>query len=527
MKKLLILFIFAIVFIGCGKSDESEVVPVVEAPELPDVSIVDVSNESDWDYWVVTKGDYFLVKGENEKAQVASYYNSTEDKSYTMIFNDDGKLNILQVEGFTFLFKHYYDNKVDIGLYEPTGEFQVFEKVELEGSVDGVFSEQNASKTAGVSKLKSSSQWQEMINDVARAAKYVGCAASLVTAAGTGPLGTALAVVSCGSLAADITLSFVEKSNPDSILTTTVEFVATYFNGIDLGVTWSACATLNYFNCIVGLLSETSEKVKSDQELINELIDENPNLYAYNRGFTFRVYPGIIPNGMDFGELEVVGNNTSRRFLTITNKTKEEITIDGFELPEGFTSEWSGGKIGPNEDKNVFLNFDPIRAGNFSGTVKVLSSYVHVDNEIEVKAIGINPLLGNWSASLYAGWSMGQTYPNGSREGCPNLVHSMVGVKSVNYNFKENLELIRTKNNIYLYNDYINWNREDCTYDYINVVDYSDISTGYWSYEFIDDSSFRQFNSFVSYEVQFEVVGTDILKFYYNGTVTHEFIKVN
>ena len=53
---------------------------------LPDISIVNVSEESNWNYWVVGPEDYFYVAENNSIPQTVLFRSSENNKDISIIF---------------------------------------------------------------------------------------------------------------------------------------------------------------------------------------------------------------------------------------------------------------------------------------------------------------------------------------------------------------------------------------------------------------------------------------------------------
>jgi len=540
MKKLFVLFVFALFINGCGKSDDPVIEEeIIEVPELPEVSIVDVSGDSEWDYWVVTKGDYFFIKEENGEPNAIYYYNSTVKKDYTMFFNDDGKVDRLQVEGYTFLFKNYHNNLVDIAAILPDGQYEIIENIELSEEHDGIFSRPIAETKGSINLSKSLDTQANVLKAAARAAGAVGCAVSTFSAIASAGLAAAIAVpaaiVSCGMVATAFTIDYVNIMNSiggDQILVDSkLEFVNKY--GSRVSVVLSCGSGLggnpvDVVSCIADIASLSFDKAADDRTTILEIRNSIPTIQLFYEGYVFTVRSGLpgISGGFGFGEANI--GETVRKFFVIQNKLPGTIHIEGIELPLGYTAEWTNGDIGAYGEKNVFVNFSPPSAGDLSGTIKVLSSYPNVSNDIGVDGIGINRFIGTWKATEYDGYSVGTTYDTvwyGTK--CPNTIVADRGVKSAVETFGDNnVNFDMT----YMHRNYdfqgANFNVTPCTYTSIIYIEsdghqsdtYSYLivngntiiksgGKGWWSgsftYEFIDSNTLR---------LSSEKTGTYILK---------------
>jgi hypothetical protein len=127
MKKNISFFIvtsFIIVF-GCKKEEEQK-------PELPDLSIVDISNESSWDYAVLGKEDYYFLKAKNNRPEAVLFHSKESEYDYSIFFNDDGFLDKIVVEDYVFSIRNPNGNKVDIGIVYPDGNLEILRQVETD-----------------------------------------------------------------------------------------------------------------------------------------------------------------------------------------------------------------------------------------------------------------------------------------------------------------------------------------------------------------------------------------------------------
>lgn len=392
MKKLILLFV-VILFTNSCKKDDS---PIIEENtlELPKVAIVDVSDDSEWDYWVVTKDDYFFIKEENGMPDATYYYNSSVKKSYTIFYNSDGMLDRLQVEGYTFLFKNYHDNKVDMAVIYPDVRYEIIENIVLPEEFDSIYPI-DILKTKDGALLKSSEASVDVLKAAARVAGAAGCAVSTFSALATGGLAIPLAVLSCGSLAASFTVDYIDVMNSiggdQKVVDSRIEFVNEHGSKLsvflDCGIALAG-NPVDVVSCVADIASLTFDKAAEDRTSILEIRNSISTVGLFYEGFAFTVTPGLIDlaGGFNFGEVNI--GETKRTFFVIRNKLPGTIHIDGIELPTGYTAEWTTGDIAPYGEKNVFVNFTPTTEGDLSGTIKVKSAYNNVSNEIAVDGFG-------------------------------------------------------------------------------------------------------------------------------------------
>ena len=106
MKKIIFLLSFvllstSVIFYGCKKDEETK-------SDLPDISVWDISQETDWDYWVVgsKNNDNFFIKEENSKPKYVYFYSAEANEHYLVIFDGNGLPDKVVVNDYIFSFKN-------------------------------------------------------------------------------------------------------------------------------------------------------------------------------------------------------------------------------------------------------------------------------------------------------------------------------------------------------------------------------------------------------------------------------------
>lgn len=86
MKKL-ILFCFAIflIFTNCGKGDDSGQ-DIIVKQEFPEIAVVDISQETGWDYWVGGKEDYYFINASDGLPESLLYHSEEAKKGLYSFF---------------------------------------------------------------------------------------------------------------------------------------------------------------------------------------------------------------------------------------------------------------------------------------------------------------------------------------------------------------------------------------------------------------------------------------------------------
>ncbi|MDD4032056.1 MAG: hypothetical protein PHS48_02295 [Bacteroidales bacterium] len=126
MKNIILLFIlFACTFIsGCAEQENPKIVP--------DINVVNVSEETDWDYWVGGSDDYFFLKTDGPLPRFASFFSSETNKDYAVFFTEDGYLDKIVVDDYIFILRNPDGNLIDIGIIYPNDEVEIIRNVQTE-----------------------------------------------------------------------------------------------------------------------------------------------------------------------------------------------------------------------------------------------------------------------------------------------------------------------------------------------------------------------------------------------------------
>lgn len=138
MKKQILKFglyigLFIVILgLSCNKKETSP------EQELQDLYVIDVSQETDWDYWVVGNGgENLFVQVENEKPVLVHYLSSHDVPGYSVFFDERGIPAKLVVEDHVFIFKNFNGSKVDVAVILPDGTLKI--QRELDTGIDFTF----------------------------------------------------------------------------------------------------------------------------------------------------------------------------------------------------------------------------------------------------------------------------------------------------------------------------------------------------------------------------------------------------
>lgn len=99
-------------FSDCNKKEESK-----------DFAVVDVKQETDWDYWIIAKdGSNFFVEEENNVPRSVYYKPDSNQEGYIIFFNEFGLPSSAVIQGNTLLFSNIRDKLIDVTLIKSDNE---------------------------------------------------------------------------------------------------------------------------------------------------------------------------------------------------------------------------------------------------------------------------------------------------------------------------------------------------------------------------------------------------------------------
>ena len=319
MKKFIyILLIIPLFFTSCNDDDDEP-----KLADLPDISVVDISQESDWDYWVAGKKDYYYIKANSSRTlPVAALFHSSEaNKDYSIFFTDNGKIDKVVVDDYIFVFRNFNGNHVDIGIIYPNGEIETFREIETPNY--------NWNK---LTLSKSLAEWSDVVRWTSRAVAGVPCAISVVAAIHTAGLAIPAAAWTCGnyllSLGVDIA---VNEGNTHNGFT---DLVGIY----SLVSTQHSCNTVvdptTLASCLSGVASTAlSELADGLEELENRKDDVRITEAALEHGYGDVQITLTWDNGADL-DLHVVDPNGEeiwwRHTYSASNGKLDVDDIDGY-----------------------------------------------------------------------------------------------------------------------------------------------------------------------------------------------------
>ncbi len=307
--------------------------------DLPDFSVVNISAESDWDYFVAGKEEYIFMEVENSLPKEAVYHSFKQKKDYSISFDEKGLPTKIVIENYIFLFDNFNGTKVDFAIVSPSGEIQIIREASSNFNWD---TDLNSTKSA-----------KEVIKWAGRALGAIPCittgAAALVSGGIAIPLDI-LALWNCGNYLLKISAGFVEDQGVHNGFTEFVNFYS---------------LTSTAYNCTVGLTEPSSCLVTLAKEALNQWAENMDELEANE---SVHVAEAALYAGHGDVQITLTWDNESDLDLHVIDPFLEEIyylhknsasegeldydDIDGYG-PENVY--WPKGKA-PSGTYHVFLH---------------------------------------------------------------------------------------------------------------------------------------------------------------------------
>lgn len=246
-------FTFSLVFIatiiaisGCKKDADNT--------QIPDISIFDVSNDTEWDYWVVGKdGDNIFVNVQNNKPTSVFYTPDPNQVGYSVFFDEDGLPNRLVINDYIFLFANFSGTKLDAALISPDGTIQIVRDFETNFDWQGI-------------SLKSSmadpSDWLRWTGEALGA---IACTAGILAGPATFGLSWVVTGIGCGATLVSVITEFLPEDYEILGLTaSTIGSIATAVGCVNtLGVA-----------CALGTASTAFTLMSLNQEILEDANDD-------------------------------------------------------------------------------------------------------------------------------------------------------------------------------------------------------------------------------------------------------------
>ena len=292
MKKSIILIIIVTLITSCKK--EKEKLP------LPDISVIDISQETSWNYWVVSnQGDYYYVKKSSDNLPINVMLHSSKGLDIPIFFNEYGLPDKMVVDNYIYLFDNFNGTKVDICLVKSNGEINIARGVESNVNWDDL-------------TLKSSGNWSDAIRIASYAIDGIPCAVSI--AGSFTPAGfviAPLAVWECTNYAERL-ISHVGEDylNINNSLT---DFLDMYNTANLLTSCSSPQIPSQALSCATGLASTALRESADAQQVVEQNIDD------------VRVGEAALFAGYGDIQITLTWDNTSDLDLHVFDPNNEEI----------------------------------------------------------------------------------------------------------------------------------------------------------------------------------------------------------
>lgn len=306
MKKLIYLLLIIPLFItSC--SDENE---EPKLAELPDINVVDISQESDWDYWVFGKDDYYFIKANSSSTvpEAVLYHSSKINKDFSIFFTEEGLVDKVVLDNHIFVFRNFNGNYVDMGVVYPNGQIEIIREIETPNYnwETLTFDKFNNSKDHDFRS--------ELIRWTGHVIAGIPCALSVAAVGPTFGLSTVTAGITCGLFLARLTGDiFATEGNIENGLD---EMFMNGSNPYDLGGTFLDCASGGLYSapCISEIFINGYQIYNENSEFIDDLSSN-----------VLRSLTGSMDQGYGDIQINLTWNNNADLDLHVIDPSGEEI----------------------------------------------------------------------------------------------------------------------------------------------------------------------------------------------------------
>lgn len=351
-----------LIFTNCGKSEEPEQEDILQ--EFPDIAVVNINQETGWDYWVGGKEDYYFVNASEGLPESLLYHSEEAKKDYTVFFTENGLIDKVVVENYTLLLRNFNGFKFDVGIIYPNGDIEILRELETDFNWDNLV----LGKASDLTKV---SAWSDVVRWTGRIVQGVPCALSAVAASSSGGLFTPLFIGTCSSYL--LTLSADIAANEFKIQNGFTELVNFY----DISSTAYSCqVVINPTECLVGLAGTALSNIANDLE---EIENNTLNINAIN---------AMIQTGYGDIQVNLTWDNETDLDLHVFDPIGNEVFYDNPNTSYGMTLDVDDTDgIGP---ENIYWNMQNAPTGiysvfvNFYDGISVSSNYT-----VLISAFGI------------------------------------------------------------------------------------------------------------------------------------------
>lgn len=296
--------IFAILLLLCGiimvspsckkESDSND--QSSSKINIPPISIIDISKESNWDYWVIGKKDYYFIRASSTKPEAVLFHSYADDEEYSIFFKSSGLPDKVVANNYIFIFDNFDGKKVDIGVLYPSGEIEIIREVESGINWDEILLKNSQGTEA----------WSDVIRWTGRAVGGIPCALSVAATLSTSGIAWPLAAWTCGNYLLGLSSSIATDYGVNNGFT---EFVNTY----SMASTSLSCGSGEAISCLSGITSSAFEDWADDLEEIEE------------RDSEIQVVVSALEYGYGDVQVTLTWDNTSDLDLWVTDPYGEKI----------------------------------------------------------------------------------------------------------------------------------------------------------------------------------------------------------
>jgi hypothetical protein len=306
MKKYIYLvFIIPLFLTSCSKEDDD---PEVNLLELPNINVVDISQESDWDYWVFSENDYYFIKVNSTSTlpEAVLYHSSEINKDFSIFLNEDGLVDKVVLDNHIFVFRNFNGNFVDLGVIYPNYEIEIFRELETPNY---------NWETLTFNKTSSSKDFtNELIRWTGHTIAGIPCALSVAAALPTGGVSLITTGITCGVFLARLTGDIAANDfNIENGLT--ADALLKY----DIYGTVLDCAFNGLYtpSCISGILIDGYQLYNKHSEIIDDISSD-----------VLRAVTGSLEYGYGDVQITLTWTNGADLDLHVIDPNGEEIWWD-------------------------------------------------------------------------------------------------------------------------------------------------------------------------------------------------------
>lgn len=231
-----------------------------------DFAVFDISEESEWDYWLIANKDksYLLVDKESSSIGKVFFRPDPDHEGYSVFLDDGGLPERAIINDHIFLFGNFKGNTLDIAVIDPSGDIKIARDIESDYDFDDMT--RKATSTTD--------DWRDMVKIAGMASSVAACGIGIATAV-TG-VGIAVAAVGCGATALMLTAELMPDEQ--EILGLSAATIGAFSTAL-------GCANTGGITCALGVASEAGtithaavSMQEENSEIINNAEEELSNV---------------------------------------------------------------------------------------------------------------------------------------------------------------------------------------------------------------------------------------------------------